>query len=164
MKETFGQRFQRLRKNAGLTQEDVANRLSITAQAVSKWENDISAPDISVLGELADMLHVSLDELLGKTPSATVVSVEQRKNIDSMFLRMKVNSHNGDKVNINLPIAAGRLFLESGIPFEMKGKNGENILAGLDLKQVYSLIEQGLVGKILDVQSADGDIVEIWVE
>lgn len=164
MQETFGQRFQRLRKSAGLTQEDVANRLNITAQAVSKWENDISAPDISVLAELSDILNVSLDELLGKTPSITVVPVEQRKNIDSMFLRMKVNSHNGDKVNINLPIAAVRLFLDSGIPLEMKGKNGENILAGLDLKQLFSLIEQGVIGKIMDVRSADGDIVEIWVE
>lgn len=40
MKETFGQRFQRMRKNANLTQEDVATKLNITAQAVSKWENE----------------------------------------------------------------------------------------------------------------------------
>lgn len=164
MQETFGQRFQRLRKSAGLTQEDVANRLNITAQAVSKWENDVSAPDISALTELADILHVSLDELLGKTPSTTVVPVEQRKNIDSMYLRVKVNSHDGDKVNINVPLIAVRLFLDSGVPLEISGHNGKNILSGLDLKQVYSMIEQGLVGKMVDVQSADGDIVEIWVE
>ena len=48
MKESFGQRFQRLRKNAGLTQEEVATKLNITPQAVSKWENDASAPDISL--------------------------------------------------------------------------------------------------------------------
>ncbi len=40
MNETFGQRFSRLRKNKGFTQEDVATRINITAQAVSKWENE----------------------------------------------------------------------------------------------------------------------------
>ena len=72
MKESFGQRFQRLRKNAGLTQEEVATKLNITPQAVSKWENDASAPDISVLAELSDILSVSLDELLNKKPTLKI--------------------------------------------------------------------------------------------
>ncbi len=42
MQESFGTRFQRLRKEANLTQEDVAKHLNITAQAVSKWENEDS--------------------------------------------------------------------------------------------------------------------------
>lgn len=42
MKETFGQRFVRLRKEKGFTQEDIASKINISAQAVSKWENDIS--------------------------------------------------------------------------------------------------------------------------
>ena len=54
--ETFGQRFQRLRKAKNLTQEDIASKIGITAQSVSKWENDLSAPDINILLELADIL------------------------------------------------------------------------------------------------------------
>ena len=65
MKESFGQRLSRLRKEKGLTQEDIANRITISPQAVSKWENDISSPDILVLSQLADILGVTIDELLG---------------------------------------------------------------------------------------------------
>ena len=64
--ETFGQRFQRLRKAKNLTQEDIASKIGITAQSVSKWENDLSAPDINILLELADILGVSVEELLGR--------------------------------------------------------------------------------------------------
>ena len=69
MSETFGQRIQRLRKQKGLTQEDIAKRITISPQAVSKWENDASSPDITMIGDLADILGVSVDELLGREPS-----------------------------------------------------------------------------------------------
>lgn len=91
MKESFGQRFQRLRKNAGLTQEEVATKLNLTAQAVSKWENDASAPDISVLVELSDILHVTLDELLGKqTEAVQVLPLEKRKKVENGKTRVKI--------------------------------------------------------------------------
>jgi len=66
MKETFGQRFARLRKEKGLTQDDIAGHIGISAQAVSKWENDISSPDISAFADLADLLGVTTDVLLRK--------------------------------------------------------------------------------------------------
>lgn len=71
MAETFGQRLSRLRKEKGLTQEDIAKRIIISPQAVSKWENDISSPDILVLSSLADILGVSVDVLLGREESST---------------------------------------------------------------------------------------------
>lgn len=161
MKETFGQRFQRLRKNVGLTQEDVAAKLNITAQAISKWENDVSAPDISVLVELADMLGVTLNELLGKEVETKLVPPDQRKKIENMFFRIRVQSANGDKVNVNVPLALAKALLDSGLPIQIQGKD---VLANIDFKQIFALIEQGVVGKMIDVQSADGDFVEVWVE
>ncbi|MGN0818662.1 MAG: helix-turn-helix domain-containing protein, partial [Candidatus Coproplasma sp.] len=115
MNETFGQRFARLRKNKGLTQEDVASRIYITAQAVSKWENDVSSPDISILPELSTLLGVSLDELLGKKISKPieVVPEEQRKDVNKLTLRIIVNSSDGDKVNVNLPLAIVKICLET---------------------------------------------------
>ena len=101
MKETLGQRIQRLRKNANLTQEDVATRLNISSQAVSKWENDNSAPDLSVLLELAEMLGVTTDELLGKTPTVSVVEPAQRKPIEKLLLKIRVLSTDGDKLTFS---------------------------------------------------------------
>ena len=66
MKETFGQRLSRLRKEKGLTQEDIASRITISPQAVSKWENGNSEPDLDTLNKLADILNCSVDSLLGR--------------------------------------------------------------------------------------------------
>lgn len=54
-----------LRKKHGLTQEGLADKLGITFQAVSKWENGLSSPDIQLLPELSAIFRVSVDELLG---------------------------------------------------------------------------------------------------
>lgn len=162
MNETFGQRFQRLRKNAGLTQEDVATKLNITAQAVSKWENDVSAPDISVLVEISDFLGVTLNELLGKQAETSLVPEQQRKSIDNMFFRIKVLSKEGDKVNINLPLALAKAFLDSGA--DLPQIQGKDILSNIDFNQLFDLAERGVIGKIVEVESKDGDNVEIWVE
>ena len=78
MIETFGQRFTKLRKEKGLTQEDIANRVNISAQAVSKWENDISMPDITVLILLADIFDISLDELLGRNKKQDVKLIKMK--------------------------------------------------------------------------------------
>ncbi len=160
--ETFGQRLQRIRKNANLTQEDVATKLNITAQAVSKWENDVSAPDISVLVELSDILKVTLNELLGKQSETSFVPAPQRKNINDMFFRVKVLSKDGDKVNVNIPLALAKVFVESGA--DLPQIQGKDILSNIDFKQLFDLVERGVIGKIVEVQSKDGDFVEVWVE
>lgn len=53
------------RKNNGLTQSRLAEKLGVSAQAVSKWERGISCPDIALLDEIANALDISLQSLLG---------------------------------------------------------------------------------------------------
>lgn len=161
--ETFGQRFQRLRKAKGLTQEDVAEKLNISAQAVSKWENDLTSPDISVLAELSEMFGVTLDELLGKEVSgkAEVLPPEQRRDVGKLLLKITVDSE-GDKIRVNLPMALVKIFIDSGT--EMPNVNGKDMLKNIDWKQVMSLVEQGVIGEIVSVDTADGDIIKITVE
>ena len=57
----FGQRIAALRKERGMTQEALAQKLGITNQAVSKWESDQCCPDIMQLPALADIFEISLD-------------------------------------------------------------------------------------------------------
>lgn len=163
MKETFGQRFARLRKAKGLRQEDIADKIGISAQAVSKWENDISLPDISLLSELSDMLGASLDELLGKETSRTevITQFDARKDINKMMLRIIVNSSDGDKIKVNLPLALVKIWMESGSKMpEINGKSLENI----DLKQIFALVEQGVIGELISIDSNDGDHIVVVVE
>lgn len=63
-KETLGRRIARLRVSHGMTQERLAREMSVTPQSVSKWENDVCAPDISGLPRLSRLLGTSIDELL----------------------------------------------------------------------------------------------------
>ena len=84
--QTMGKRISSLRKNKGLTQEQLADRLGVSAQAVSKWENDVSCPDISLLPQLSDVLGVTTDELLGAKPiepHVVVVDAKDKKQQDA---------------------------------------------------------------------------------
>jgi transcriptional regulator with XRE-family HTH domain len=163
MKETFGQRFSRLRKNLGLKQDDIAEKVNISAQAVSKWENDLSAPDISTLPMLADILNVSLDELLGREVEQTkIVPEEERKDINSMLLKINILSADGDKVKVNIPLSIIKLCIDTGM--ELPNINGKNSLKNIDFNQVFMLINAGVIGKLVEVESADGDTISITVE
>ena len=55
MEQTMGKRIAANRKRLGLTQDQMAERLGVTAQAVSKWENDQSCPDIAMIPRLAEL-------------------------------------------------------------------------------------------------------------
>lgn len=68
MEETLGKRISARRKTLGLTQDALAEQLGITAQAVSKWENDQSCPDITMLPRLAEIFRCTTDELLSLAP------------------------------------------------------------------------------------------------
>ena len=163
MKETFGQRFARLRKSKGYTQEQIADKVNISYQAVSKWENDISSPDISILGELANILGVTLDELLGRVDPNEVKLVDQneRKDIKNMVLKIVVDSKDGDKVNVKLPMLLIKTFLDSGMAVPVSGNKA---LENIDFKQIFDLVEQGVIGELVNVESSDGDTVRIVVE
>ena len=74
MNQTLGKRIGALRREKGLKQDELAEKLGISPQAVSKWETDQTCPDISLLPQLAKLLDISVDELLsGKQESAPAV-------------------------------------------------------------------------------------------
>lgn len=80
----FGKRISSYRKNLGLTQEDLAERLNITAQAVSKWENEISFPEIIMLPHLAEELNTTIEKLFGNEKDY-INSVSEIDNNESRF-------------------------------------------------------------------------------
>ena len=165
MDMTIGKRIALLRKEKGLTQEALANHMGVSPQAVSKWENEQTCPDISALPKLARLLGVTVDELLeGKTETTAVrvLPPEQRRDIKDMMLRITVDSAQGDKVRVNLPIALVEVAMEIGM--EMPQINGNEALKGIDLKKVLELVRLGCVGNLVEVDSAEGDKVRIFVE
>lgn len=88
METTLGKRIAAHRKALGLTQDQLAEQLGITAQAISKWENDLSCPDITLLPKLADIFATTTDALLGRETAAAVIKTEgntQTKNQEKGF-------------------------------------------------------------------------------
>ena len=64
MKKTLGMMIAELRKEKGMTQLELAEKMGVTDKAVSKWERDLSCPDINSLPNLAEILGVTVDELM----------------------------------------------------------------------------------------------------
>lgn len=62
----LGANIKKLRLAHGMTQRQVAFGLRVSVQAVSKWERDLTYPDVTLLPLIADLLCVSLDELFGR--------------------------------------------------------------------------------------------------
>ena len=165
MESTLGKRIAALRKQKDLRQDDIAQLLDISPQAVSKWENDQTCPDIGLLPKLAQILGVTTDELLSgkqELQEVRVLPPEERKYIKDMLLRIIVDSSDGDKVRINLPMALGEIALDMGS--EMPQISGKEALKNIDLNQIMELVRQGAIGNLVEVESADGDTVRIFVE
>ena len=162
---TIGKRIAEYRKKKNLKQDELAEMLGVSAQAVSKWENDLSCPDISLLPELSKIFGVSIDEIVQGKKDEPVVSVlpeEQRKDIDKMMLRVQIESGSKDHVRVNLPIALVKVTLEMGM--NMPQINGSEAFKNIDFAQIIKMVELGAIGNLVDIESADGSTIKVFVE
>ena len=166
MNQTLGKRIGALRREKGLKQDELAEKLGISPQAVSKWETDQTCPDISLLPQLAKLLGVSVDELLsGKqesVPAVRMLPEAERKNIGDMMLRIVIESNDGDHVRVNLPLALVKVALDSGIMPSLTSNN--DALKSIDFAKIFELVKQGAIGNLVEMESADGETLRIFVE
>ena len=163
-KETFGQRLSRLRKQSELTQSDIADRLGVTPQAVSKWENDQASPDIDILIRLSDIFSISVDELLGKQrPVAVVAEKKSEKELEKLVFRIEVKSEDGDTVNVNLPLALVKVFANAD-DGKVNMLSGNKNLENIDFRELIALAEKGLMGELVSIDAVDGSKVRVKIE
>lgn len=235
--ETLGRRIARLRLGKTATQERLAKELNVSPQAVSKWENDINYPDISLLPDLARFLGVSVDELLsgasastqesvaaqesaaqecvaevvpvaadepaeiveepaeqdnqgiavqssgfsfGKLFGKSMVKVEKNDEADGSKkkgvrlgngsakhgLHLYVVSDDGDVVDMCVPLGLAKFVLNSGIQVSGNYLNQETQeqLSNINLDALMDAAKTGESGTLVDITSADGDVVKIWFD
>ena len=235
--ETLGRRIARLRLAKTATQERLAKELNVSPQAVSKWENDINYPDISLLPDLARFLGVSVDELLsgasastqetaaqenaaaqesaaevvsvaadepaeiveepneqenqgiaaqasgfsfGKLFGKSMVKVEKNDEADDSKkkgvrlgngsakhgLHVYVVSDDGDVVDMCVPLGLAKFVLNSGIQVSGSYLNQETQeqLSNINLDALMEAAKTGESGTLVDITSADGDVVKIWFD
>ncbi len=235
--ETLGRRIARLRLARTATQERLAKELNVSPQAVSKWENDINYPDISLLPDLARFLGVSVDELLsgasasaqesasvqesaaeksaaevvavaadepaeiieepveqdnqgiatqssgfsfGKLFGKSMVKVEKNDEADGSKkkgvrlgngsakhgLHVYVVSDDGDVVDMCVPLGLAKFVLNSGIQVSGSYLNQETQeqLSNINLDALMDAAKTGESGTLVDITSADGDVIKIWFD
>ena len=235
--ETLGRRIARLRLARTATQERLAKELNVSPQAVSKWENDINYPDISLLPDLAHFLGVSVDELLsgasasaqesvaaqestaekstaevvsvaadepaeiveepteqdnqgiaaqssgfsfGKLFGKSMIKVEKNDEADGSKkkgvrlgngsakhgLHVYIVSDDGDVVDMCVPLGLAKFVLNSGIQVSgsyLNQKTQEQ-LSNINLDALMDAAKTGESGTLVDITSADGDVVKIWFD
>lgn len=124
-KKTFGTIVAELRKAKGMTQADLAQKMGITDKAVSKWERDLSYPDIASIPRLAEILGVSVDELMSAEKSDSNRKLSDMEDIISLILRA---------VGVAMGIAVAVL----------------SILGGLDARTGMAMLGIGLAAIAID--------------
>lgn len=166
MNTTLGQRIALLRKQKNLTQDALAAATGVSAQAVSKWENDLSCPDIMILSQLAKLLGVTVDHLLTgeDQPETRLATPETVKPVEQQLLRVLVQSGDGSKVRVNLPLKLVSAALDMGMTMNMMNIGNTDAMSKIDFAQVLALANQGVIGKLVEIEDVGGDKVEVWVE
>lgn len=161
---TIGTKIAFYRKAKGMTQEELAEKTGVSAQAVSKWENDIACPDIQLLAPLAKIFGTTTDELLSvdSVQSVQLLPQNERRDINELTLKVIVDSKDGDKIRINLPMALVKVGLEIGLKVPQVADNEH--LKNIDFEQIIAMVESGVIGKLVEVESADGETVYVVVE
>ena len=99
---TLGRRIAAHRKRLKLTQDALAQELGVSPQAVSKWENDQSCPDITTLPRLAEIFGITADELLGVPPRSTP-EPEQEETHSAPGIHLETNDDNGINIEFSSP-------------------------------------------------------------
>ena len=89
---------------------------------------------------------------------------EERKSLDQLTLRVRVIGNEGDKIKVNVPMPLVKVALELGMDIIPGVNPGMEGFKNFDLNQVMELAERGLIGRIVEMESADGSRVEVVVD
>lgn len=162
MEKTIGKKLHELRKQSGFTQDYVAEKLGVSAQAVSKWENDIACPDIMTLPNIAELYGITIDELFKNEEVQSNVKYEktEKVNENELVFRVYVDTVNGDTVKVNLPYVLVKELIKVGKNVSFTGVD----LSGVDFESIFKMVELGVLGEIVTVKTQNGDDIRVVVE
>lgn len=162
MEKTIGKKLYDLRKQSGFTQDYVAEKLGVSAQAVSKWENDIACPDIMTLPKIAEIYGITIDELFKNDEVQSKVKYEKTEKVNEteLIFRVYVDTVNGDIVKVNLPYVLVKELIKVGKNISFTGVD----LSGVDFESVFKMVEMGVLGEIVTIKTQNGDDIRVVVE
>ena len=188
MQESIGRRIAQRRLAKGMTQERLAREMGVSAQAVSKWENDLNYPDVTLLAPLARLLETTVDELLtgaaasadapadgaadaaaasepaaATTPTAADPTSRPSTASKNAWVHIQVTGgREGDNVDVSIPLSIVKF--AANVALAQPAIANNTALEGFDLEAILRAVEEGELGTIVDVTDHDeGERVRIWV-
>ena len=96
----LNENIKRLRKTKGLSQEELAIKMNVVRQTISKWENGLSVPDSSMLISLADELDTTVSELLGETLSEPIADDLKTISEKLEVINLQLAKRNAEKIKL----------------------------------------------------------------
>lgn len=157
----IGENIAALRKKAGLTQEELSEKMCVTAQAVSKWENDLSCPDLENIRSMAKLFDVTVDELLNGRKDVPELKSDEPEKVAKRILHIQVHAGENTRINVRIPTAVFLKMAETGTLDKLLGEEMESE----QLEMVTEIIRSGTVGSIVSLDDNNSNThVEITVE
>lgn len=149
--EKMGKFISELRKEKGLTQKDIGDKLNISDNSVSKWERGINAPDIYYLGPLSEIFGVSIKELLNgeryiskkkkkgdnNRLALKVTNVSKKLSNKTIISDINISIYEGDIVGLIGPNGAGKSTLLKTILDLYHADSGKIEICGFDIKKDF---------------------------
>lgn len=142
---TFAEKLKSIRKQTGMSQEKLAEKLGVSRQAVTKWETDAGIPDIENIMAVSALFDISIDELLGKAraerkpadylfESVTEADMEESKCYDLKLggaKRLVLSGYEGEKIRVRF-VSDKLLFVQIPSPYiekiELNGIKSELVI------------------------------------
>lgn len=139
--ENIGKRIAESRRNAGFTQEELANRLGVTPQALSKWEKGASSPDLVMLSAICEILDVSADYLVGKNRKRIVEN-------GNLLIQDEIWNHLWDELqplelklgHEVVPVFVDNSFVEKAVKLRVQLAKQESILMPIIRIRDYDML------------------------
>ena len=159
--KTIGENIAAFRKEKQLTQEELAEKMAVTPQAVSKWECDSSYPDVTVMQQLARVLGVKVDEILNGRQEFPVLKQAEPEKIDRRILSIHVTADNNNtSVKARFPVSMVNTLLSNGLLakllFDTDDDDDADEKAEVEktLQMLRSFIEEGVTGPLMQVNTS----------
>jgi len=158
---TIGKNIAERRRALGMTQETLAEKVGVSAQAVSKWENDLTEPDARMLLTLADLFGTSVDDLLRGTELPEVS--DDLKKPEERTVKIRVTA---EDLNVTVRIPAELILKGDFSVFkDIINANAPGYAeeSTSKLETIVKLLKSNTVGDVIDV-NAGGSHITITIE
>lgn len=150
----LGKNISELRKKNNLTQEELANMLGVSPQAVSKWENDAACPDIALLPKIAEIFGVTIDELMNEQGSIHSQKAVNSKMQTKRIIQIHVLSADGKSSKINIPFKLVSAGMKIGAMFGLD----DNICGAIN-----TAVESEAIDDLITVDGDHGEKITIKI-